>query len=54
MSRFDYKAGEVEIEKVPLHRIIKGILSIILFLHRNPGFAVTRVQLFKKFKELMR
>ena len=54
MSRLDYRASESQVDRFPLRLVVKGFLSVMLWLHNNPGVSVTRQQLFTKFKELMR
>ena len=54
MSRLDYRASEREMDQIPLRTIVKGLLSITLWLHNNPGATPTRQQLFTKFKEFLR
>ena len=54
MSRFDYRATESDVEQFPLRAVVKALLSVMLWLHNNPGVSVTRQQLFSKFKERMR
>ena len=54
MSKIDYRASENDVDQIPLRRIVKGLLSVILWLHNNPGVTVSRQKLFSRFKERMR
>ncbi len=52
--RFDYRAGEDDVDQFSLRQIVKGLLGVMLWLHNNPAASVTRQQLFSEFKKRMR
>ena len=60
MSRIDFRATENELEQIPLHKLIRGLLRIILWLYNNPNRTELTNNpaglqlLYKKFKELIK